>query len=53
MVERWGNHWEVRGERHRSKAVGKGEAELTEVLSALERAIGILTSEMAKSGASM
>ena len=24
MVERRCNHWEVRGERHRGKAVGKG-----------------------------
>merc|ERR1719359_870175 len=38
---------------HEAAAFAAEEAELTEVLSALERAIGILTSEMAKSGASM
>merc|ERR1719359_2132472 len=38
---------------HEAAAFAAEEAELTEVISALERAIGILTSEMAKSGASM
>merc|ERR1719352_1800351 len=38
---------------HEAAAFAAEQAELTEVLSALERAIGILTSEMAKSGASM
>merc|ERR1719456_238980 len=38
---------------HEAAAFAAEEAELTEVLSALTRAIGILTSEMAKSGASM
>merc|ERR1719361_2447488 len=38
---------------HETVAFGKEEAELVEVLSALERAIAILTRELAKSGASM
>jgi predicted nucleic acid-binding Zn-ribbon protein len=42
---------EIRAKEHAS--FGKEQAELTEVLSALERAIGILTEEMGKSGASM
>merc|ERR1719361_2906286 len=38
---------------HEAVVFGKEEAELLEVLSALERAIAILTRELAKSGASM